>query len=507
MALSTLFIWVALLLPLLLLLRKRKTGVNKELKHLPPSPPKLPILGNLHQIGAIPHNSFWNLSKKYGSVLLLHLGRVPLLIVSSAEAARDVLKVHDLACCSRPRLDGSRRLTYNFLDIAFSPYSTYWRDIRKTAVLELFSVKQVQSLRSIREEEVASLMDLISQIAVSATPVDLGEKIFSLAGGIIFRMSFGTSFQGSILDHQKKLEQLLHEVATVTVGFTANEYFPYVGWIFDRITGLHSKVEKVLKDIDTFLQHVVDDHLKPGRKEQHRDIIDVLLATERDRIDQDGAVQQSNKHVKAVLLNVFLGGIDTSALTVLWAMAELVRKPRLMKRAQDEIRNYVGRKGKVTEDKLDQLPYLKMVVKETLRLHPPAPLLIPRETMSPCKISGYDIDPKTIIFVNAWAIGRDPKHWKNPEEFSPERFADGLIDFKGQNFEYLPFGSGRRGCPGIYMGIITTELLLANLLYCFDWKLPDGVKEEDIDMEENVGASLTVGKQTPLLLIPISYLH
>ncbi|GLU21727.1 hypothetical protein SLE2022_378480 [Rubroshorea leprosula] len=152
--------------------------------------------------------------------------------------------------------------------------------MRKIAVPDLFSVKQVQSFRFIREEEVASLMDLISQSAVFAAPVDLEEKIFSLTGSIIFRMSFGRSFRGSILDHQKKLQQLVHEARAVMGGFTANKYLPYVGWIFDWITGLHSLVEKVFKDMDTFFQHVVDEHLKPMRKEQHRDIIDVLLATQ-----------------------------------------------------------------------------------------------------------------------------------------------------------------------------------------------------------------------------------
>ncbi|GKV14624.1 hypothetical protein SLEP1_g25467 [Rubroshorea leprosula] len=503
MAVHTLIISLVLLLPVLLFLLKRKAKDRREQKQLPPSPPALPILGNLHQIGAIPHSSFWQLSKKYGPILLLHLGRIPVLLVSSAEAAREVLKVHDLACCSRPQLTGSRKLTYNFLDIGFSPYSENWREMRKITVLELFSPKRVQSFRFIREEEVAYLMDLITQSAVSAAPVDLGEKIFSLTGSILFRMSFGKSLRGSNLD----LKKLVHEVETVLGGFTANEYFPYVGWILDMITRIDAKVEKVFKKIDSVFQQVVNDHLKPGRTEKHQDIIDVLLATQRGQTDQEETIQQKKDRIKAVLLNIFLGGIDTTAITVLWAMTELVRKPRLMKKAQDEIRNCVGKKGRVTEDDLDQLQYLKMVVKETLRLHPPAPLLIPRETMFPCKIGGYDINPKTIIQINVWAIARDPKYWKNPEEFFPERFADNSVDLKGQNFEFLPFGSGRRGCPAVLMGVITTELLLANLLYCFDWKVPDGMKEEDIDMEEEVGVSLTVGKKTPLLLVPVCYLQ
>ncbi|GLU03173.1 hypothetical protein SLE2022_203880 [Rubroshorea leprosula] len=461
MAVYTLIVSFVLLLPVLQLLLKKKFKNRRRQKQLPPGPPTLPIIGNLHQIGAIPHNSFCQLSRKYGPVLLLHLGRIPVVLVSSAEAARDVLKVYDLACCNRPQFVGSRKLTYNFQDIAFSPYSENWRQKRKITTLELFSTKRVQSFRFIREEE------------------------------------------GSTID----LKKLIHGVVTVLGGFTANEQFPYVGWILDTITGVNAKVEKVFRKLDTVLEQVVNDHLKPGRTEKHQDIIDVLLATQREETDQDGDLRQMKNGIKAVLLNIFLGGIDTSAITVLWAMAELVRKPRLMRKAQIEIRNYVGNKGRVTEDDLDQLQYLKIVVKETLRLHPPVPLLVPRETMSPCKIGGYDISPKTVIQINAWAIARDPKYWKNPEEFSPERFADSSVDFKGQNFEFLPFGSGRRVCPGILLGIITTELLLANLLYCFDWKIPDGMKEEDINMEEEVGAILTVGKKTPLLLVPVNYLQ
>ena len=144
-----------------------------------------------------------------------------------------------------------------------------------------------------------------------------------------------------------------------------------------------------------------------------------------------------------------------------------------------------------------------MIVKETFRLHPPATLLLPRETMSQFKINGYDIYPKMLVQVNVWAIGRDPKYWENPEEFIPERFMDNSIDYKGQNFELLTFGSGRRGCPAIYMATTIVELALANLLYCFNWKLPDGIKEEDINMEEEAGFSLTTNKKTALNLVPI----
>ena len=186
-------------------------------------------------------------------------------------------------------------------------------------------------------------------------------------------------------------------------------------------------------------------------------------------------------------------------------MAELAKNPKLMKKAQEEIRNYVGNRGKVTEKDIEELPYLKMIMKETLRLHPPAPLLIPREIISHFKIEGYDFYPKTMVQVNVWAIGRDPTYWKDPEEFLPERFEESSIDYKGQHFEFLPFGAGRRICPGMNLGVKTVELALANLLYHFNWKLPEGMKEEDLDMEETSGLSLTIYKKLPLKLVPIPY--
>ena len=186
-------------------------------------------------------------------------------------------------------------------------------------------------------------------------------------------------------------------------------------------------------------------------------------------------------------------------------MAELAKNPTLMKKAQGEIRNHVGNKRKVIETDLKELPYLKMIVKETLRLHPPVPLLVPRETISHFKIEGYNFYPKTMVQVNIWAIGRDPTYWKDPEKFLPERFVESSIDYKGQHFEFLPFGAGRRICPGLNMGMKNVELALANLLYHFDWKLPNGMKEEELDMEENSGLSLTLHKKLPLKLVPILY--
>ena len=199
---------------------------------------------------------------------------------------------------------------------------------------------------------------------------------------------------------------------------------------------------------------------------------------------------------------MFAGGGDTSSTLLEWTFAELMRHKNIMKKVQEEIRKVVGYKSKVDENDVNEMNYLKCVVKETMRLHPPAPLLIHRETLSDVRVKGFEIPPKTRVFVNAWTIQRDPEFWNKPDEFIPERFEEQPeIDFKGQDLQYIPFGAGRRGCPGISFGLGSTELLLANLLYWFDWKLPKiGVHMQDIDMSEIHG--LTVSKKVPLHLEP-----
>ncbi|KAH9728274.1 cytochrome P450 83B1 [Citrus sinensis] len=221
------------------------------------------------------------------------------------------------------------------------------------------------------------------------------------------------------------------------------------------------------------------------------------------RYDEDKATSGRSRFHTLLneTLNVFVAGADTSAATVVWAMTYLMKNPRAMKKVQLEIRSLIGgNKGFVNEDDVQELHYLKAVVKETMRLQPTVPLLIPRETIQKCVIDGYAIPAKTRVFVNAWAIGRDPEAWENPEEFYPERFIDSCIDFKGQHFELIPFGAGRRICPGLNMGIATVDLALANLLYKFDWEMPLGIKSHDLDFDVLLG--IAMHKKNALSLLP-----
>ncbi|EEF32357.1 cytochrome P450, putative [Ricinus communis] len=503
--------WVLICLLSLVFLIKRKIKVGKGNKQLPPGPPKLPIIGNLHQLGRQPHRSLCQFSKRYGVV--------PTVVISSAEAAEEVLKIHDIHCCSRPALAGARKLSYNSSDISFSPYGEYWRHIRKISVIELFSIKRVQSFRFIREEEVTSLIDSISRASASATPISLTQNLMTLLANIAFRMAFATNFEATAFA-KDRFKILIDDAVTLLGSFSASDYFHRVGWIIDRITGYHARSERVFQELNTFYEQIIDEHLKLGGKlnKGHEDIVDVLLRIERDQAEI-GSLQLTKDPLFTCLdirpamfakpglitLGFIIGWITTVSDTLVWAMAELARKPRTMEKAQEEVRNLIGNKRRVRKSDIHKLHYLKMVIKETLRLHPPLPLLVPGETMSKFKINGYEIYPKILIQVNVWAIGRDPNYWKNPEEFLHERFMDSSIDFKEQNFEFLPFGGGRRTCPAQYMGTISLELVLANLLYFFDWKLPNDVT--DINMEERDGPSLTVSKMEDLKLVPLNYME
>ena len=297
-------IWVLILLPLLLPLlffMKNKIKVKKENKlQLPPGPPKLPIIGNLRQLGPLPHQSLWKLSKRYGHVMLLQFGRVPAIVVSSAEAAKEVLKIHDQESCSRPPLAGCSKLSYNNKDLSFSPYGEHWREIRKICVLKLFSTKSVQSFQFVRAEEIDSLIDFLNELSLSATPVNLSQKMSTLMASVTLRTAFGKSFRECGLDNDI-FEDMIHRAMVVLGSFTASDLFPYVGWIVDRLTGIHARSERSFHELDDFFRRVVDEHLNRTPQEGKEDIVDLLLSIERGD-SEFGEVQFTRDCTKAVLM-------------------------------------------------------------------------------------------------------------------------------------------------------------------------------------------------------------
>ncbi|XP_050215543.1 desmethyl-deoxy-podophyllotoxin synthase-like [Mercurialis annua] len=469
----------------------KKSSAN----NLPPGPIKLPIIGNMHQlIGYPPHHRLRDLAKENGDIMSLQLGEVSNIVISSPEAAKEVMKTHDIAFAQRAFLLTASIITYNFTDIAFAPYSDYWRQLKKICILELTSAKRVQSFRSIREEEVQNLIGTISSF--SGESFNFSKEWFPLTYGIAARASFGDKCKD-----QEEFIALVAEITKMSAGFNLADFFPSMKFIY-VISGMKSKLLKLRESLDKIFETIIDNHRAKrkigGESDDVDDLVDVLL-----RLQENGELefQLTTDNIKAVILDVFIAGSETSSTTVEWAMSEMLKNPEIMKKAQDEVRSVVGEKGNVDETDLDKLSYLKLVIKETFRVHPPTPLRY-RECREKCEINGYVIPAKTRVIVNAWAIGRDPNHWTNAETFYPERFLDSSIDFKGNHFEFIPFGAGRRMCPGIMFGIANVELPLAQFLYHFDWKLGDGLSSETVDMVEGFGATVRRKNDLHLIAIP-----
>ncbi|XP_004512032.1 cytochrome P450 71D8-like [Cicer arietinum] len=470
---------------------------------LPPGPRKLPLIGNLHQLAfasKLPHHALKILSHKYGPLMHLQLGEISTVIVSSPKFAKEVMKTHDVVFANRPKLLSPQILAYGFKDIVFSPYGDYWRQMRKICVLEVLSVKRVQSFSYIREDETTKFIKSIKSF--SGSTINLTSRIFSVINSIISRAAFGDKSED-----QDEFVSLIRKAIALSGGLELDDLFPSMKPIH-ILTGMKSKFEKIHKRVDKILDNVVRKHeekraiTKDEKKieAEKEDLVDVLL-----RVQQSGSldIQMTINNIKAVIWDIFVAGTDTSSTTIEWSMSEMMKNPRVRDKAQAELREAFRGKDKICETDMHQLTYLNLVIKETLRLHPPSPLLVPRECYELTNIDGYDIPKKTTILINAWAMGRDPEHWSDAERFIPERFDGSFIDFKGNNFEYIPFGAGRRMCPGMSFGLASVMFPLALLLYHFNWELPNHMKPHDFDMIEHFG--MTVGRKNELCLIPTVY--
>ncbi|XP_027080759.1 premnaspirodiene oxygenase-like [Coffea arabica] len=492
------FLFLSFLLALIKGLKRSKTA-----QKLPPSPWKLPIIGHMHHLmGSPPHHALRKLAQKYGPLMNIQLGQMTAIVVTSPRLAKEIMKTHDLAFADRAEFLSGKIMCYDCSDIACCRYGDYWRQMRKICTLELLSAKSVRSFASVRQDEALHLIASIKVLAGAREPIDLTEKVSSYTSSVVCRAAFGKVSKD---DHAAFL-QLMKEALPIASAFDISDLLPSFK-ILHPLLSVESKLLKMHDKEDEILEKIIDQHIDNQARRNistgeygQEDLIDVLL-----RVKESGELQFpiTKNNIKAVIHDVFGAGTETSSSIVDWAMSEMIRNPGVMAKAQSEIRNAFRGKNRIEETDIQQLQYLRSVIKETLRLHPPIPLLIPRECREECEIDGYIIPVKTKILVNAWAIGRDPEYWDDPECFKPERFEESPIDFAGSRFEYLPFGAGRRICPGISFGLANVDVALALLLYHFDWKLPNGLDSKDLDMKETVG--ITASRTNNLRLLATSY--
>nr|QNS29956.1 cytochrome P450 [Nothapodytes nimmoniana] len=489
-------LFIAPLLFLFLLPRFRR-------KPYPPGPTGWPVIGNMKMMDQLTHRGLAKLAKQYGGIFHLKMGFCHMVAVSSPEVARQVLQVQDNIFSNRPATIAISYLTYDRADMAFAHYGPFWRQMRKLCVMKLFSRKRAESWDSVRDE-VDAMVRTVANSTGSA--VNVGELVFCLTRDIIYRAAFG-----SISDKgQNEFIGILQEFSKLFGAFNIADFVPWLTWVDPN--GLNARLVKARASLDGFIDSIIDDHIqsrKANKDEQaaDTDMVDELLAfysegeakvNESD--DLNNSIKLTRDNIKAIIMDVMFGGTETVASAIEWAMAELIRNPKDLKMVQQELCDVVGLHRKVEESDFDKLTYLKCALKETLRLHPPIPLLL-HETVEDSEVAGYFIPAKSRVMINAWAIGRDKSSWDDPETFKPSRFLKpGVPDFKGSNFEFIPFGSGRRSCPGMQLGLYALEMAVAHLLHCFTWELADGMKPSEMDMDDVFG--LTAPRAIRLVAIP-----
>ncbi|KAL7153636.1 hypothetical protein ABFS83_04G182300 [Erythranthe nasuta] len=467
-------------------------------KKLPPSPRKLPIIGNLHQVGTLPHRNLEILSRKHGPVMLLHLGSVPTLVVSSAAGAREIMRTHDTDFADRLQITALKKFFYDCKDVAIAPYGEYWRQMKGIFVQKLLSHKRVQSFRYIREEETTLLVKKIEES--NGRPVNLSGMLSELAIDVICRSAFGIKYC-SDSEIGKRFLSLLADVMELIGAVSVGDFIPWLRWI-NCLNGYDKRVDRVAKQVDVILESVIQDNVaNPTAQVNGETFVQILLQIYNEQTADDASSSFDRLSIKGLVMDAFIAGTDTVSTAMEWLMTELLRHPNVMEKLQNEVREIVGGKGgDITDEDLAKMNYMKAVIKETLRCHPPTPMLLPKLASKDVKIMGYDVSKGTVVMVNAWAIGRDPQSWDEPEKFEPERFLNNSnLDFKSLDFEMLPFGAGRRGCPGISFALANLEFVVANLMHKFNWELPDGLLGKDLDMTESTG--FTTHRAIPLLAL------
>ncbi|XP_057832634.2 cytochrome P450 81Q32 [Cryptomeria japonica] len=467
--------------------------------HLPPGPRALPVIGHFHLLidKTRPlHQILSSLSTQYGPIMHLKFGSCPVLVVSSSALAKECLTVNDKNFSSRPSLAQGQFLGYNNYNLAWAPYGRYWRNARKICVLEILTPKRIQDFGTKRRQEIHKAVNSLFQQAQLKSIVDMKSVLARLTFNILMTMIIDEKYFGE--ESGISVDLITHLIEEFFVLNGVIDIGDYIPWLkrFD-LQGYEKAMKKVHKNLDLYMQRIVEKHREKGIKDggEMEDFIDVLISQAENNGE---AIADKDAFIKITAIVMFSAGSDTSSITLEWALSLLLQHPHVMRKAQEELDSKVGRKRLVEESDIPQLRYLQAIVRETLRLFPPAPLMLPHKSKEACTVGGYHIPAETILMVNAWEIHRDPKVWNKPLDFKPERFMDkereiSNIQLTESDFEMIPFGAGRRGCPGTSLAMSMVQTALASLLQSFDWSIPDG---RVIDMNE--GVSLTLPRAVPL---------
>nr|XP_043636479.1 cytochrome P450 93A2-like [Erigeron canadensis] len=465
----------------------------------PPSPVRLPIIGHLHLFAPSPHEALHKLSLKYGPVFRVFLGSVPCVVVSSPETVKEFLKTNEHAILGRPQNSAIAYLTYGSKDFAFGPYGSYWKFMKKIVIKQLLSSTTVELQYPVRQYEINHFIKSVYQYAKMGKAVDLQAQLMMLTNNVVSRTLMSERYS-DVYGDAGEVRKLMTDITVFMGNFDLADYI----WFFKvlDLQGFGKKLKDVHERFDALIEKIMKEHedaRKDGRGET-TDILSILLDIAED---ESMEIKLTRENIKAFILDIVIAGTDSAAATTEWALAELINRPHIMEKAKEEINRVVGKNRLLQESDIPNLPYLQAIVKESFRLHPPAPL-IPRRSTEDCIVAGYHIAANTTIYVNTWALGRDPGSWENPLEFRPERFEESQVDVRGQHFQMTPFGSGRRMCPGISVALHLIHTSLGIMIQCFDWKAGKDGNLTSVDMKEGYG--LTIRRANPLVCVPVARL-
>ncbi|XP_072951987.1 cytochrome P450 81Q32-like [Typha angustifolia] len=467
---------------------------NSRKKKLPPSPPALPFIGHLYLFKIPLHHTLARISARYGPIVFLRFGSRPVLVVNSRAVAEECFTTHDVAFANRVHFPSQKHTTFGYANIGTANYGSHWRNARRIATVDVLSTHRLLSSSDSRKEEIRHLATglflnwekITGAHGSTFAKVELKSRLFELSLNVIMRMMTGKRYygeEGEGSDGARRFKEVVEEFFARAGASSLSDFFPTQGFF----RGVNKEMKRLSAAINEFSQRLIDEQKRENKNSQgerkKKTMIDHLLALQETDPDT-----YSDQAIKSICMSLLVAGTETTSNAVEWAMSLLLNNPHILTKVATEIETCVGDERLIDESDFSNLPYLHCILKETLRLYPGAPLLLPHESRDDLVLNNYNIPHGTMLLVNAYSIHRDPAMWDEPEKFKPERFEE-----KGKEKHMIAFGNGRRKCPGEGLAIREVKIVLGTLLQCFEWRR---VRDEAVDLGE--GSGLSLPKVVPL---------